>query len=193
MPVAAGESTYLYWLIVGCEVSFWVVLALGLLARYRARRDRVSRALLLMLPTIDLLLVAFTAADLEGGAPATFAHGLAAAYVGFTVAFGPLVVRWADERFAHWLGAGPPPSAAPSRGWAAVRYEALLWLRSIAAWMIALALLSALIAFVDDPAATEPLLSWYGIAFGSILLWFVFGPAWSLVFFRRQARLAWRF
>jgi hypothetical protein len=104
--VPFDESTYLYWLVVGCEVLFWIVLALGLVARYWLRRDRLSRALLFSLPGIDLLLVAFTAADLKSGTPATFAHGLAAAYVGFTVAFGSLAVRWADERFAHWMAAG---------------------------------------------------------------------------------------
>ncbi len=187
MPVSLGESTYLYWLVVGCEVLFWLMLVLGLAARYWLRRAQLGRALLFSLPGIDLLLIALTAADLKGGATATFAHGLAAAYVGFTVAFGSLAVRWADERFAHWLAAGPPPSAAPSRGWGAVWYDVVLWVRCIAAWIVALAVLSALIAYIDSAAVTQPLLLWYRIAFGSVFLWFVFGPVWSLVFFRREA------
>ena len=183
------ESNYLlYWLIVGCEAAFWLVLALALAARYLLQRERLSRALLLALPGVDLLLLAFTATDLASGTPATFAHGLATAYVGFTVAFGPILVKWADQRFVHWVKAGPPPEKAPSRGWPAVRYEFALWFRSIVAWIITIALLIALIAFIDNEAITAELEGWFRIAFGGVILWFIFGPVWSLVFFRREAK-----
>lgn len=179
----SGPS-YLYWLIVRCEVAFWIVLALALVARYLLHRNAASRVLLVALPALDILLVAFTAMDLRAGTPATFAHGLAAAYVGFTVAFGPVVVKWADRHFAHRFAGGSPPAAA-ARGWAAVREELGLWLRAIAAWTVAIALLSALIVYVDDEGTTQALHLWLRIAFVSVILWFVFGPLWSLVFFRR--------
>jgi hypothetical protein len=63
-----------------------------------------------------------------------------------------------------------------------------LWAHSIVAWAIALVLLVALIAFIDNEAVTQPLQEWFRIAFGSIVVWFILGPAWSLVFFRRKAR-----
>jgi hypothetical protein len=179
------QSSYLYWLIVGCEAGFWLVLVLALCARYLLRRERVSRALLLSLPAIDLLLLAFTAVDLKSGTPATFAHGLATAYVGFTIAFGSVAVRWADAHFAHRFAGGPAPVKAPDRGWPGVRYELGLWLRCIVAWLITLPLLSLLIAFVNNDTNTQELHQWYRIAFGSVFLWFVFGPLWNLVFFRR--------
>lgn len=47
--------------------------------------------------------------DLRGGATAGFAHGLAAAYIGFSLAFGHSLIRWADVRFAHRFADGPPP------------------------------------------------------------------------------------
>jgi hypothetical protein len=94
----SGESYVLYALIVGCEVAFWLVLLAALAVRYLLRRDALSRWLLLALPAIDLLLLAFTALDLRAGTTATFAHGLAAAYVGFTVAFGPIAIQWADGK-----------------------------------------------------------------------------------------------
>src|SRR6478735_3532234 len=145
------ESNYLlYWLIVGCEAAFWLVLALALAARYLLQRERLSRGLLFALPGVDLLLLAFTTVDLASGTPAAFAHGLATAYVGFTVAFGPILVKWADQRFAHWVKAGPPPEKAPSRGWPAVRYEFGLWFRCIVACVITVVLLVALIAFIDN-------------------------------------------
>lgn len=182
------SAAYLYGLIIGCEIAFWVVLVGGLAVRYLLKRERLSRGLLLSLPAIDLLLLAFTAIDLKSGTQATFAHGLATAYVGFTVAFGSLAVRWADARFAHRFAGGPVPVKAPTVGWPAVRFELGLWVRSIVAWAIALACLVGLIAFVNDEKQTEPLLAWFRIATGSVLLWFMFGPLWSLVFFKREAQ-----
>ena len=149
-----NQSAYLYGLIVGCEAAFWFVLALALVARYVFRRIRLSRILLYALPVVDLLLFVFTALDLRSGTPAAFAHGLATAYVGFTIAFGALLVDWADQRFAHRFAGGPPPVA--------------------------------LIAYVDREADTQELQVWFRIAFVSVVLWFVFGPVWNLVFFRRE-------
>ena len=181
-----SDATLLYWLIVGCEAAFWLVLALALAVRYLLQRPKLSRALLLSLPVIDLLLLAFTAVDLKAGTPATFAHGLATAYVAFTVAFGSVVVRWADDRFAHRFAGGPPPIKPPTYGWAAVRHEFGLWFRCILAAVIASVLLIALIAFIGDETVTAPLHAWFRIAAGWTILWFVFGPAWNLVFFRRR-------
>jgi hypothetical protein len=112
----APEPLLLYALIVACEVGFWVVLLVALVVRYLLLKEYLSRALLLCLPLIDLLLLVFTALDLRRGSTATFAHGLAAAYVGFTVAFGGMAVKWADAHFAHRFAAGPVPATAPSRG-----------------------------------------------------------------------------
>ncbi len=179
-------STYLYWLVIGCEVAFWVVLLLALAARYLLRRDRLSRGLLLALPCVDILLLVLSALDLRGGKPASFAHGLATAYVGFTVAFGSLVVRWADQRFAHRFAGGPAPPPSPKHGWAIVRLDVMLWLRALLAWAITIALLFSLIAFIGEDAATPELRQWFHIAFGSTILWFAFGPLWSLLF------LSWR-
>lgn len=178
---------YLYWLIVGCEAAFWLLLVLALAVRYLFRRSRLSRTLLFALPAVDVLLLVFTAMDLRAGTPATLAHGLATAYVGFTIAFGAVAVEWADQRFAHWFAGGPPPFTTPARGWPVIRYDLALWLRCILAWVITLALLLALIAYVDNEANTQALNIWFRIAFGSVILWFIFGPVWSLLTFRRQA------
>lgn len=182
------ESLVLYLLIVGCEVAFWLVLLLSLVARYLLHRDALSRWLLMSLPAIDALLLVFTAVDLRSGSTATAAHGLAAAYVGFTIAFGSVVVRWADAHFAHRFSSGAVPATAPTTGWKAVRYEFELWLRCIVAWIIAFALLTALIAYVGNDEITQPLNAWYRYGFGCVFLWFIFGPLWRLVFFRRGPR-----
>jgi hypothetical protein len=37
-----------------------------------------------------------------------------------------------------------------------------------------------------DRPQTSALESWFGIASGSTFLWFLFGPLWSVAFFRRE-------
>ncbi len=174
------DPYFLYALIVACEVGFWVVLLMALAVRYLLRKEPLSRALLLCLPLIDVLLLVFTGIDLRQGATATFAHGLAAAYVGFTVAFGGIAVTWADSHVAHRFAGGPVPEKAPSRGWEAVRFEFKLWGRCILACVITMVLVEALVHFVGANEAVEPLLAWHKHAFGCIVLWFFFGPVWSL-------------
>lgn len=170
----------LYGLILACEVGFWLILLLALALRYLLRKERVSRILLFCLPLVDVFLLVFTAMDLRAGATATFAHGLAAAYVGFTVAFGAMAVKWADGHFAHRFTAGPAPWKPPSRGWPAVRYELSLWVRSILACIITMALVEALVLVFGAGEAAEPLLAWHRHAFGCVVLWFFFGPVWTL-------------
>ena len=181
-----GEGT-LYALIVGCEVAFWVALFSGLAFRYLLHWSRVSWFLLLSVPLIDIALLASPVLDLRGGTNATFAHGLATAYVGFTVAFGPMLISWTDQRFAHRFGGGPPPSKSPSRGWASVLYELKLWARCLLAVFIIYLLLFAVIAFVDRPSKTQALEIWYRIPLGTAAVWFIFGPLWQLVFFKRES------
>jgi hypothetical protein len=181
------ESHLLYVLIVACEVGFWVILLLALAVRYLLRKEHLSRILLVCLPLIDLLLIFITATDLRRGTTATFAHGLAAAYIGFTVAFGGMAVKWADSHFAHRFAAGPKPEKAPSRGWALVRYDFILWGRCIVACFITMVLVEALVQFVGSSEATQPLLSWHKHAFGCVVLWFFFGPVWSLATAWRRA------
>lgn len=182
----------LYALILGCEIAFWIALLAGLAFRYLLRWPRVSRFFLVCVPLIDVALLAFTVVDLRSGAIATFAHGLATAYVGFTVAFGPMLVSWTDQRFAHRFSGGPPPSQSPSRGWAGVLYELKLWARCLLAVFIIYLLLFAVIAFVDQPGKTQALEIWYRIPLGTAFFWFIFGPLWQLVFFKRESNASQR-
>jgi hypothetical protein len=182
------EPYLLYALIVACEVGFWVVLLGALAVRYLAGRDKLSRLLLLCLPLIDLLLLFFTATDLRRGAPALFAHGLAAAYIGFTVAFGGMAIKWADAHFAHRFAGGETPPKAPSHGWQLVRYDFKLWGRCIVACLITMALVEVLVKYIGIGTTEDPLLVWQKHAFGCIVLWFFFGPLWSLLTAWRRTR-----
>lgn len=173
--------------IVACEVGFWVVLAAGLTARYLLRWRRTGAALLVSVPLVDLALLAFTVVDLRrGGEPGT-AHGLAAVYLGFSVAFGHSLVHWADVRVAHRWAGGPPPEPKPAGGTAA--RERLAWREfgkaCLAAGIAAVLLLGA-VALVGDRADTTPLLLWlWRLALG-LAVWFAAFPLVETV--RRRAR-----
>ncbi|WP_155340781.1 hypothetical protein [Acrocarpospora corrugata] len=72
-------------LIIACEIGFWVFLGLGLAARYGLRLPRVSAILLLCVPLIDVVLLVAAVIDMRSGAAATWQHGLAAAYIAYSV------------------------------------------------------------------------------------------------------------
>lgn len=165
--------------IVACEVGFWVVLVAGLLTRYVLRRPRAGAALLLCVPLVDLALLVFTVVDLRRGTPPEGAHGLAAVYLGFSVAFGHAMVRWADVRVAHRFAGGPAPAPPPPAGSAArLRRE---W-SSFGSACLAVGLSSALLLVVAALSAgdTAPLTSWIGRLGVLLVLWLLFGPLWEV-------------
>ena len=180
-----GEST-LYAMILACEVGFWAVLCSGLAFRYIFHFSLVSWFCLLSLPLIDIALLALTVLDLRRGASATMAHGLATAYIGFTVAFGSTVIGWADRRFAQKFGGAPRRIPLRLRGWADERRELGLWARCLLAVAVIYPLLFAIITLLDRPDQTQALEIWYRIPLGTAFFWFIFGPLWSLVFFKRE-------
>ncbi|MFG3423578.1 hypothetical protein ACIBTZ_33195 [Micromonospora sp. NPDC049460] len=175
-------------IIVACEIGFWVVLAAGLVARYPLRRPRLGAALLVCVPLVDLVLLAASALDLRRGATADVTHGLAAAYLGFSVAFGHSMVRWADQRFAHRFAGGPPPVKPPRHGWARTRHEWREWGKGLLGWAIACALLGAAIVWVDDAERTRELTNWIGRLSLAIVIWLVAFPVWETIFPRRARR-----
>ncbi|WP_105970740.1 hypothetical protein [Streptomyces geranii] len=137
-------------LIIACEVGFWVLLALGLAVRYLLRWRRTSVVLLLCEPLLELVLFTVTAIDLKNGAEPGWEHGLAALYIGFTVAYGHYTIRWLDGHAAHRLAGGPPPPRPPRYGMARARHEGNLWLRTVLAAGVACGLLQAAIWYVGD-------------------------------------------
>ncbi|MEU4694240.1 hypothetical protein [Actinoplanes sp. NPDC023714] len=128
-------------LIVACEIGFWVLLVAGLFARYVLKWRRVSAALLVAVPIVDLVLLAATAIDLRGGAEATLGHGLAAVYLAVTVVFGHRMIRWADVRFAHRFAGGPAPVKGPRTGREHAARERRAWFEHLLAYVLGAALL----------------------------------------------------
>ncbi|MEV6973657.1 hypothetical protein [Kitasatospora sp. NPDC093806] len=146
--------------IAAAEVAFWVVLGLGLAARYLLRWRTASTVLLVGLPVLDLVLFLLTLFDLRGGATASWTHALAASYLGFSVGYGPSVVRWADARFLHRFAGGPKPQPAPKYGRERTRYEWQVCRRTVTSAAITITLITALKVFTDAPG-TEVFDQWY--------------------------------
>ncbi|GAA2875365.1 hypothetical protein GCM10010517_36250 [Streptosporangium fragile] len=149
-------------IIIGCEIGFWVLLGLGLAARYLWDMRRLSTVLLLSVPLLDIVLLAAAVVDMRGGAQAQWHHGLAAAYLGYSIMFGHRTVKWADAKFAHRFAGGPEPWRPPAGGMARARYEWGIWFRIVLAYGITCALLIVLIRVVDDPARTAALTEFMG-------------------------------
>jgi pimeloyl-ACP methyl ester carboxylesterase len=103
---------------IACEIGFWIVIAAGLAARYRWRSPRFGAALLALAPTVVLALLVATAVDLHRGAVASWHHGLAVLYLGFSLAYGHRMLRWADSHFAYRFGGGTRPGAPMGRDYA---------------------------------------------------------------------------
>jgi len=168
--------------IVGCEIGFWVLLVSGLVARYLLRLRRLSTVLLVATPLVDLVLLIASVLDLRRGTVADATHGLAAAYIGFSIAFGHNMIRWADQRFAHRFAGGPPPWKPPKYGWARARWEWREWGKGLAGWAVACGLLGGAILWVGDWARTQELAAWIGRLSLAMVIWLVFGPLWATVF-----------
>nr|WP_237418497.1 hypothetical protein [Actinomadura rayongensis] len=154
-------------MIVGCEVAFWLLLVLGLAARYLLRARRLGAGLLLCVPLADVVLLAASVIDLRGGAEGSPAHGLAAIYLGVSVAFGHQMIQWADQRFAHRFAGGPAPSGPPKSGRAHAARERGQWLRHLLAYAIAAGVLGIFTLLVGNVAQT-------------VNAWAVMGP-WAII------------
>ncbi|MCP3816916.1 hypothetical protein NLX86_01785 [Streptomyces sp. A3M-1-3] len=151
-------------LIIICEVGFWVLLAVGLALRYLAKMPRTGIAVLLCEPLLEVVLLVVTAIDLKNGADPAWKHGLAAVYIGYTVAYGHYTIKWIDGHFAHRFAGGPPPVRAPRYGTARARHEGRLWLRTVLAAAVASGLLQLAVWYVGDAGQTGSLRSWQWIA-----------------------------
>ncbi|MEC5181581.1 hypothetical protein [Arthrobacter sp. CG_A4] len=148
-------------IIVGCEIGFWVLIVLGLIARYVLRLKRTGVVLLAITPVVDLILLAATVIDMMAGAMATLFHGIAAIYLGVSVAYGHKMISWADIRFAHKFAAGPAPVKKYGRAYAGECWKDVA--RTTLAVVIAAGILWLITSLVDDVSRTSALSGLYGI------------------------------
>ncbi|WP_345498453.1 hypothetical protein [Nocardia callitridis] len=166
-------------MIVISEVGLWVLLAVGLTARYPLRRPQLGAMLLWGIPLLDVALIVAAAFDLNRGTEPGTVHGLAAIYLGASIAFGPALIRWADIRFAHRFAGGPAP-VKPAKG-SKARTAATWreWGRVVLAALIASAVLGLLALTVATGEQSSALLSWGGRVWSIVAIWLVLGPLWE--------------
>ncbi|MFE0577619.1 hypothetical protein [Streptomyces sp. NPDC058874] len=156
-------------LIIACEIGFWVLLAAGLALRYLARMPRLGAAVLLCEPVMELVLLVVTTMDLKNGAEPDWKHGVAALYIGYTVAYGHYTVKWLDGHAAHRLAGGPRPAGA-GHGKARVAHEWRLWTRTVLAAAIGAGLLQVAIWYVGDAGDISSLRAWQSGALRAVAL-----------------------
>jgi len=149
---------FVAWMIVACEIMFWIVIILGLVTRYVLKLNKLGLFLLALTPVIDLILLISTSMDLYRGATATQAHAIAAVYLGVSIAFGKSMVNWADEKFLYYVkkeGRKPTPLFG-------MEY-ALHYLKGfgkhVLSYLIGATLLGGMIFLINDPSRTEALFS----------------------------------
>lgn len=165
--------------IIGCEIAFWIVLAGGLALRYFAKAKRASTAVLLLVPVVDLVLLIAVAIDLHRGTEATAVHGLAALYLGVSVAFGHRMISWADGQFAYRFAGGRKPVKPPRSGPAKAAREWKDFGLVLIAAAIAAGGILLLRYVVSTPDKTEVLVDRLGTVGIVLVIWFVAGPVWS--------------
>ncbi|MDQ4116565.1 MAG: hypothetical protein M3235_06325 [Actinomycetota bacterium] len=173
-------------LVIGAaEVAFWMFLVAGLAVRYLLRARGPSSVLLLCVPLVDVVLVAASVVDIATGSRPGLVHGLAALYLGFTVAFGHSIVRWADVRFAHRFAGGPPPQRKPEGGPARTAHEWREFAKMATAWVITVGVTAgfALVAGTGVPSPpvwlSDPMWTWAARATIVAVVWFATGPLWA--------------
>jgi hypothetical protein len=146
----------LAWAIVGSEIAFWIVILMGLIARYILKKEKLGLILLALTPVIDCILLVATSIDLHRGATATAAHALAAVYIAVSLVFGKGMIKWADERFRYFVTKqGSPP--VKRYGVEFAKHYFIGWIKHLLAFLIGKGLLFGLIAFVDNPSRTKAL------------------------------------
>ncbi|AJY77761.1 hypothetical protein [Paenibacillus beijingensis] len=173
-------------LIAGCEIAFWGFVLAGLASRYLLKLNKTGIVLLSCTPAVDMILLAATVADLQRGAEAGFAHGLAAVYIGISIAFGHRMIRWADIRFAHRFASGPAPAKKVKFGKEHARNERRAWFLHLLSWAIGCALLYGIILWVDENSRTDALLQ--VIRLWSIVLSIDFLISFSYTLWPRQSK-----
>jgi hypothetical protein len=130
--------------IAGCEIAFWVLLVAGMVTHYLLKLPKAGLILLTGVPLVDVVMLIAGVIDLRRGAEPSFAHSLAAIFIGISVAFGHQTIKWADKWAAHWLAGASRPPKPPKGGTARARRERQGWFRHLLAYAIGCGLMLAL-------------------------------------------------
>lgn len=148
---------FIAWMIVVCEIAFWVVILIGLSLRYVFKLKKLGFFFLALTPLIDIILIAITSLDLYRGATATVAHGLAAVYIAVSLAFGKNMIAWMDVRFQRFILKSTTFKQEKLSGIPHAKNYAKGFVRHIIAYVIGYAILASMIFYIGDASRTEAL------------------------------------
>lgn len=147
---------YIAWLIVFCEISFWIVIILGLIIRYILRLKKLGFLILALTPVIDLLLLIVTTIDLLNGAKAELPHAIAAVYISISLVFGKSMIKWFDDKFRYYImRQGNKPNKLTGYDYSI--YYAKTWLKHLLSYIIGMSLLFLIKILVNNNDKTEAL------------------------------------
>jgi len=147
------------WLIVACEIGFWLFILAGLTARYILKKPRTGAALLICAPVTDLVLLIATSIDLRNGATATMMHGIAAVYLAVSIVYGHRMIKWADSWFEYRFAGGPNPRKPKTYGAELAKEERAGWYRHFVAWAIGCSMLLTMILLIDGAEGIQETVS----------------------------------
>jgi hypothetical protein len=173
------------WLIIACEIGFWVFVMAGLFTRYILKKKRLSTFLLICTPIVDLVLLIVTFIDLKNGAVASTVHGIAAIYIGVSIAFGHQMIAWADKQFSYYFAGGEKQVRGKKYGSEHAKRELIGWFRHFLAWCLGSLILFGIIMLINNTAQTEALIS--TLKLWSIVLVVDFLISFSYTIFPRKA------
>ncbi|APC47646.1 hypothetical protein BME96_05460 [Virgibacillus halodenitrificans] len=144
------------WLIVVCEISFWVFIIAGLVTRYIFNQKKAGLLLLAMTPLVDVVLFIVTGIDIYRGAVPTIAHSIAPLYIAISIVYGKSMIRWADERFLYYVKReGPKPKRRIGMDYA--KHSMKGSLQHVLAYMIGGAMLLFMIYYIGTDVDTTEL------------------------------------
>ena len=143
--------------IIAAEIAFWFVILIALVCRYRFNKPKLSIFFFALTPVIDLLLILLTAMDLKAGTPASASHGIAAIYIGVSIAYGKTMITWADEKFQQWF-LKVQIEKQRLTGLAKGIHEVKMLGLHVLAYIISTSLLYAMIVFIGQHTDTSSLL-----------------------------------
>ncbi|PTK89231.1 hypothetical protein [Staphylococcus gallinarum] len=145
---------FIVWLIIFCEIAFWVVIILGLVTRYILKQQKLGLFFFALTPIVDLILLITTVVDLMNGAIAEMPHAIAAVYISMSLVFGKSMVNWADDRFRYYImKQGSKPYKLD--GLAHAKNYAKGWLKHLLSYIIGTGILHLVVYLINDKSRTE--------------------------------------
>lgn len=168
------------WLIIACEIGFWIFVLAGLIARYVFKKRRLGAILLILTPVVDFILLMATVIDLKNGAIATTVHGIAAIYIGVSIGYGHSMIKWADQQFAYRFANGEKPPKKKKYGKEFAKSERVGWYRHLLAWCIGSVFLGGIILYINNPEQTNALFETFRLWSLILLIDFVISFSYTL-------------